>query len=64
MEAKREVPFGGNTLGQNLLGKKILKKKMRKIGKEEWLQSKSSLFLLLFSYLSSFTMVVFLPSMS
>ena len=35
MEAKREVPLGGNTLGQNLLGKKILKKKERKIGREE-----------------------------
>ena len=64
VEAKREVPLGGNTLGKNRLGKKILKKKERKIGREEGLQSKSSLFLLIFSYFSSFIMVVFLPSMS
>ena len=59
MEAKKEVPLGGNTLGQNILGKKE-----RKIGREEGLQSKSSLFIFLFSYLSSFIMVVFLLSMS
>ena len=64
VEAKREVPLSGNTPGQNRLGKKILKKKERKIEREEGLQSKSSLFLLLFSYFSSFIMVVFLPSMS
>ena len=49
---------------KSLLGKKIVKKKERKIGREEGLQSKSSLFLLLFSYFSSFIMVVFLSSMS
>ena len=64
MEEKREVPFGGNTLRKNLLGKEIYKKKKRKIGREEWLQSKSSLFILLFSYFSSFIMVLFLLSMS
>ena len=64
MEEKREVPFRGNPLRQNLLGKEIYKKKKRKIGREEWIQSKSSLFILLFSYFSSFIMVVFLPSMS
>ena len=38
MEAKGEVPLGGNTLGHKLsLWKKVLKKKEKEIGIEEGL---------------------------
>ena len=56
VEAKREVHLGGNTIGQ-----KILKKNKRKIGREEGLQSKSNLFILLFSTFPHLLWFYFFP---
>ena len=64
LRSKGEEPLGGNTQRQlSLGGNQCLALKKRK--KEILIEKMGSIYtILLFSYFSSFSMVVFLPSMS